>query len=108
MEERRIIPRHVLQPALASFLTVPGSCGPMPAAVLNVSTQGMELYLARPPEVTDSGFLQLLDGPIALRRLIALRIIHVRPAGDGGHLAGVHFVEPLTEAELGTLRNWER
>jgi len=103
MEERRASPRHALRPALAGRLIFPGIARPIYVAVLDVSASIVGLYLPRPPEQSETMFLELLEGPVALRRLFELRVFFVRSAADGGHLVGGALANSFTDAELDAL-----
>ena len=44
--------------------------------------------------------LELVTGPVALRRRIAVRVAHVRAFPEGGFVAGCELDRPLSPEEL--------
>jgi hypothetical protein len=75
----------------------------MPAVVVDVSREGVGLYLPRPPQAPTTALLEFLDAPTALRQRLPLRVAYVRAADDGGHVLGGAFADPLAPPDLQSL-----
>ena len=100
MSDRRSAPRFAPPAAPLGRLSSLALPAAEPAAVCNASAAGLSLYLARPPRAGDPGVLELVTGPVALRRPLRLRVAHVRADPGGGFLAGCELDRPLTPEEL--------
>lgn len=102
MHDRRAWPRYPLRPALACLLSGPGLSPPVPALVLDVSSEGVRLHLRRAPVPGQVISFEPQQVPDA--QALQLRVVHVCPGPGRGYLLGGAFVFPLSAADLQVLR----
>lgn len=96
MAEQRSRPRRLLKAPTTGRLSGPTLAADVPAAILDVSTAGVGLYLAQPVAPDSEVLLTTAAGG----RTVALRLRYVLPGPCGGFLAGGGFKEELAEDEL--------
>jgi len=100
--ERRIAPRF--QPAYGTvFRTTPPDEDGRSAIwlVWNISSTGMSLLVADPPEAGT-----VVEGQLTMESgggpglVVSLRVVHVRPVETGDYCMGAQFTRPLEAEEM--------
>src|SRR5438105_3093387 len=102
MNERRSSPRWPATLPSPCFLHTAGGLPIGGAVLLNLSAGGLALYTSGRLEAGERIGAELMGGPVALRRLPPLQVVHVQPQPSGFHVGG-QFLHPLTEIQLKAL-----
>lgn len=103
MDERRAWPRHALKPPVIGRLLAPDFPSGVMTVIHDVSARGVGLYLCRRPPTGLRARLELIDGPVPLRRAMIVRIAHARDDPGGGFHIGGELACPLSADDLRVL-----
>lgn len=98
MTERRVAPRFRAAHGTVCQL----DRGPKPSVGLvgDLSSTGVSMFLADPPEPGEFVAGELTGEADAVGLPVLLRVVHVRPTSTGDFVIGAQFARPLSEAEL--------
>lgn len=100
--DRRATERFTVHPAAACAFAGPAAGDAGPALVLNVSTAGVGLRLARRVEVGAVLSVTLSSRAAGFTKTVQVRVVHVG-GGAGGWVVGGAFLTPLTFEEMTAL-----